>query len=238
MVACLAGPAGTVASHLSAAALFGLGKPPSEVHVTVPPSCSGRVVGCIRHRSAVDRVDRCVVAGIPCTRPARTLVDCAAVVGYEALCDLVDDALCRRLTKVSAVYAAGARVGRGPGRKGVSQIHRALQVWAPGPEPGSPAEMRMIRRVQQLGFPLPERQVVVRDAGGRFVARLDAGWEDRRFGLEYLGERHHGPREWVDDDTRDDRIAACGWRVESVDRFDLRPGSTRLSEILGAVFRA
>lgn len=36
MIACLAGPPTTAASHLSAAALFGLGKPPGVPQVTIP----------------------------------------------------------------------------------------------------------------------------------------------------------------------------------------------------------
>ena len=36
MIACLAGPPGTVASHLTAPALYGLLKPPVAPHVTIP----------------------------------------------------------------------------------------------------------------------------------------------------------------------------------------------------------
>jgi hypothetical protein len=47
MIACLAGPADTTASHLSAAALFGLAKPPEVPHVTIPPRGSGRFKGAV-----------------------------------------------------------------------------------------------------------------------------------------------------------------------------------------------
>ncbi|MGH8973517.1 MAG: hypothetical protein ACRD0C_09985 [Acidimicrobiia bacterium] len=44
-VACLAGPDGTVASHLTTAALLGLVDPPEVPHVTVPSSSSRRLAG-------------------------------------------------------------------------------------------------------------------------------------------------------------------------------------------------
>jgi Transcriptional regulator, AbiEi antitoxin len=43
---------------------------------------------------------------------------------------------------------------------------------------------------------------------------------------------HHGPRRWQADDTREDRIEALGWRIEPVDKFDRRPSSTRLRQLL------
>lgn len=232
MVACLAGPHSTVASHLTAAALFRLVPPPSRPHVTVRRGAATRFQGATVHRGPLDRLDVSKIGQIPTTQPARTLVDCAALLTYDAFCDLVDDALCRRLTDVKALRAAAARAAQAPGRKGLRQLERALEVWTPGPLPGSPAEMRLIRRLHQLGFPLPERQFVIRDERGQFVARVDLAWSNRRAAVEYLGARYHGPRKWAADDAREDRITALGWTVEVADKLDLRPGSTRLPAIL------
>ncbi|MGH9038516.1 MAG: type IV toxin-antitoxin system AbiEi family antitoxin domain-containing protein [Acidimicrobiia bacterium] len=231
MVAVLAGPPGTVASHLTAAALFGLWTPPAPPHVTVPRGTNGRYRGAVVHWSSLDALDRCVAARIPCTHPARMLVDCAAVLGERALCDLVDQTLFR-FTDAPGVQRAMVRASRAPGRKGQRNLQHALEVWTPGPKPGSPAEMRLVRHLQRLGFPLPERQWKVRDEGGRFVGRIDLAWPDLKVGLEYDGEEHHGPRRWRQDDDRQDCLEALGWQMLRVGKSDLGPGSTRVERWL------
>ncbi len=225
MVAVLAGPPGTVASHLTAAALLDVGKPPDIPHVTVPPRANGRYRGAVVHWSPLDPVDVCVVSKIPCTGPARMLADCAAAVSHEALCELVDQTLFRH-ADARRVREAMGRASRAPGRKGFPSLQEALTVWTPGPRPGSPAEMRLVRHLHRLGFPLPERQWKVRDASGRLVAKIDLAWPTWVAGLEYDGEAFHGPRRWADDDDRQERLAALGWQIGRVTKHDLEPGST------------
>lgn len=225
-VAWVSGPAGTVASHLSAAALLGLAKPPAVPHVTVPREANGRFAGAIVHHAPLENRDLCTAANIPCTRPARTVVDCAALLTYEALCEMVDDLLCRAPNTPSSLRAAMARASLNPGRKGIANLGRALEVWTPGPRPGSRGEMRLVRQLQAWGFPLPERQVEIRDGQGRFVARADLGYRDRdgdtKMVLEYQGKRHHGPREEEHDARRLRRIEATGVTVVLVDKGNLR----------------
>jgi hypothetical protein len=96
--------------------------------------------------------------------------------------------------------------------------------------------MRLARRLQEWGYPAPERQVRIEDGQGNFVARVDCGWTGLRLGFEYDSEAHHGPRQWGRDDDREARIEALGWRIEPVDKFDLRPSSTRLRELLAEFF--
>jgi hypothetical protein len=222
MVACLAGPDGTVASHLTAAALFGLWELPAALpHVTVPRTASGRMKVATVHRSPLDPDDLGTVDGIPVTRPGRTIVDCAAVLAHDDLCKLVDDALCRSLCSADDLHRAMERASRGPGRAGLARLEEALKVWTPGAPPGSPAEIRLIRRLVGWGLPVPERQVKIFDAAGRFVAKIDVGWEERRAGLEYYGERHHGPRAESHDERRMGRIEATGWEIRIVRKGDL-----------------
>lgn len=75
LAACLAGPVNAVASHLSAAFLFGLVTAPSSPHITVPTTASCRNPRAVVHRSEVSRIERTTVCGVPATTPARTLVD-------------------------------------------------------------------------------------------------------------------------------------------------------------------
>jgi very-short-patch-repair endonuclease len=96
--------------------------------------------------------------------------------------------------------------------------------------------MRLVRRVVEWGLPPPERQVVVRDGQGRFVARADLGWPDRKTLLEYDGDRHHGPRQQPHDRARQARVEAAGWKVERARKDDLHRGETRLREVLTELF--
>ncbi|MGH9000093.1 MAG: hypothetical protein ACRDY7_11965 [Acidimicrobiia bacterium] len=136
--AVLGGPTGTVASHLTAAALWGLCGFPARPHVTVGTTKSGRSGGAVVHRSALGRADVTEAGGLPATSPARTLVDASALVGYERLCDLVDTALYLRLTTADGIRAAMHEASARPGRAGLGRLRSALEVWTPGPHPGSP----------------------------------------------------------------------------------------------------
>lgn len=233
--AVLAGPADTVASHLSAAALFGLTPAPDLPHITVPPGGGCRKAGLVVHRSPVMARDRCESQGIPVTRPARTLVDCAEVLTAAGLMAIVDPCLCRQLTSPAEVLGAIERVSRAGRRRGVPRLREVLTVWTDGIRPGSAAEMRLLRRIERWGLPAPERQVEVHDGDGRFVARIDLAWPARRSGLEYDGQQHHGPRQWEADAARQARLETLGWRIERVEKCDLLDGATRLASIITAM---
>lgn len=231
VVACAAGPPGTVASHLTAAALYGLVTPPPLPHVTVPRTSSGRLRIAKVHHATLLPPDVTEVGRVPCTAPARTLVDCAAVVGLDRLYGIVDTALCRQLTTVDAVHEALRRASPRRVRRGTHAIVAALAVWTPGPLPGSPAEMRTVRRLIEWGLPPPVRQHEVRDGKG-FVAYIDLAWPEARVGLEYDGEEAHGPRQRGRDARRQARLEALGWHIERARKGDIRAGESRLRAAL------
>ena len=237
LVACLSGPEGTVASHLTAAALFGLAKFPAVPQVTVGPKASGRFRGANVFRGRVATAERCSRRRVPCTSPTRTVVDCAAagLLEGEALWDLVDSALCKKLMQPSRLVRASGQAwaaARSSRRRRLEGLERALDVWRSGAPAGSPPEARLQRKLIEWGFPRAERQIEVYDEEGKFVARADVGIRELKVLFEYDSDEHHGPRCWLADDARKDRIEALGWTVIVVDRFDLRPSSTRLREVL------
>ncbi len=237
MVALLASPDGSVLSHLTAAAIYELGDPSPVPHLTVAKSASGRFRNAVVHRSrqALDPRDRTQVGPFLCTTPARTLVDCAALVGYQALCEMLDRALCRGLASADAVRAAAARASAAKGRKGQANLKRALEVWVPGPRPHSVREMEMVRLVTSWGLPMPERQMVIRDERGRFVAQVDLGWRQERIALEYDGAEFHTPRTAAADRRRQGRVEAQGYRVIRVRKEDVRPPAAALRARLTAL---
>src|SRR5207245_6106436 len=139
--------------------------------------------------------------GIPVTRPARTLLDLAAVASGRQLEDAVDDALCRRLVGIDALRA---RIAEADGRRGVRSLRPILAAWGPGPLPGSLAEVRALRWLLGHGAPMSVRQYVIHDELGRFVARVDNAWPQFRVALETHSLRWHGtPRRMARDEVRE-----------------------------------
>jgi len=219
-----------VLSYLTAAAAHGLCAFSPLPHVTVPPSASARGRAARVHRGTVPAVDRAWRDGLRVTSISRTLVDLASVLDRATLEEIADGALCRKLATPSSVLAALTRAG--PRRRGAPLLSEVMAVWSERIEPGSVAEVRLLRGLAELGVTELVSQYEVYDDAGSFVARLDLADPARRWGLEYDGVESHGARAWVRDETRYARLAALGWRVDAVSKLDLLPGETRLRDLV------
>jgi hypothetical protein len=223
--------AGALASGPSALALFGVGSSPSVPTICVPPSGSARTRGAMVRRSLVARVDRTHVGPVPTSTPARALLEVAALVRTVELESLVDDVFDRRLARPANVVGVIRRSLTGKGRTGVQLLRDALAPWLEGVMPGSPAEARLLRKLEDAGVPPPLKQHPVRLPGGHEV-RLDLAWPTSMTGLEYDGRRWHGPRRLGADVSREEALRALGWWIGRVDRSDLAPSSTRVVDAL------
>jgi len=75
-------PANAVVGFHTAAALLGFGVLDShQVHVVIPAGTAHpRVKGVVAHEAVLSTEDRVIVAGFPCTSPARTAIDLARAV--------------------------------------------------------------------------------------------------------------------------------------------------------------
>jgi hypothetical protein len=172
-----------VASHLSAAAALGWPLPldgPGEPTVTSQTGTSPtrrrrhtvvQVAGLersdattLRLRLGGHRLD------LACTRPARTLAD---ILRHLPMADSVaigDAALRTGSPTFDAVVAQLDRQQRWPyierGRKALLLLDPRRESWL---------ESYSFVTLHLTGLPMPEPQVTVRDAQGRFVARVD-GW--------------------------------------------------------------
>jgi hypothetical protein len=228
LAACRVAGRDAVASHLTAAALLGLAPPPLVPHITVPKTKSARTRIAVVHRSNVSELDRTSVGVIPCTSAARLIIDIAPLVPFVDLCGVVDTALARRRCSVSDVLGAMRRAGKG--RHGIASVMAAIGPWMSSVRPGSPAEVRLLRRLDDWGVPSPQLQWEVRGEGR--LAVLDLAWPEHRVGLEYDGALAHTPRELERDVERDEWLRGRGWWIGRVDRRDLRPSATRLRDEL------
>jgi hypothetical protein len=172
-IAVLAGPEGTLASHLSAAALRGLLAPPAIPHVSVPPWANGKFGGAIVHHARVGATDRGRCEGIDTITVGRTIVDCAAVLGQGALNSLVDAAIGRGLCSYGEAMDAWRRAGR---VRGGALLEAALSPYSGGARPGSVKAAHVLRRICDWGLQKPLCEHEIRDAHGGFVARVDFIW--------------------------------------------------------------
>jgi hypothetical protein len=235
MAAVLLGGPSAVASHVTAAALHGLTTPPLLPHITVPSSASARTKLARVHRADVAATDRVVVDGIPCTTASRAIVESASRLDRPGLEHLVDQALCGGRASAESIIAALERAGvRWPGAR---LVRSALDVWASAIEPGSPAEVRLLRRLQEAGAEGLVTQHEVCAPDGTFVARLDIADPDLRLGFEYDSDAFHHARRFDADERRHGRLLALGWTVHHVGKPDLLPSSTRIADLVRAAAR-
>lgn len=232
LAACLA--LGAVASHRTAAALWGLsGCRPGPVHVTVVAGRASRSPLATVHRTVdLPPADVTSIDGIPVTRPARTLVDLAAVVPVRALEEAVDDALCRRLVTLPRLDRRAATL-LGRGRAGSTVLADVLATWRGDlPLAQEVAEARLMRRLLHAGLPPPRPQHEVYAPNGSFVARLDLAWPDHSVGFELDGFRWHGsPRAHQRDLARHNRLKALAWTVLQATPADLAADGAHLAEL-------
>lgn len=85
----------------------------------------------------------------------------------------------------------------------------------------SPQESRARAIIALSGLPVPTPQVVVRDANGRFIARVDLGFEECRLALEYQGAHHWTVQEYRADARRRSDLRSDGWTVLEIVAEDL-----------------
>jgi hypothetical protein len=207
---------------VSAAALLGSRWIDAAMPAEINRRSRERPPGIVVFSDRLSDGEKSSVAGVPVTTPARTALDIGrrnnlttAVIRLDALMRATE-------IDVADVLVVAARHR---GARGVARLRRALALVDPGAE--SPQETRTRLALVRSGLPAPSTQIEVHDAFGRFVARLDMGWDDWKVAVEFDGAQH-----WTDpaQRTRDiDRLAeleALGWKVIRVssDMLWYRPG--------------
>lgn len=230
-----AGPA-AAASHRSAGTLWGLdGMEPGPIDVTVPGLGKRLVTGAKVHRTrTLTRADVGEQAGIPVTRPARTLLDLASVLDRMALEAALDSAL--RDGHVSAGHllrrldAIGSR-----GRSGTAVLQELLHDRRHGRPHESAREAALAAMLDRAGSPPMVRQYELRAADGVLVARFDLADPVARVAVEFDSYRHHfGRQAWRRDQGRHNRATALGWLVFHATEDDLRgPARDALCQAVG-----
>ncbi len=219
MAATLAAGSHGVASHRAAARLHGLdgfeASQTVEISVTRGHRWRHRDATVVHHVAALDPADLVCVDGIACTGLARTLADLGSVVHDPLVVRRALTAARRRGVSLRWVRETAERLHR-PGQRGTGLLLRHLAaVPCEGQVPQSWFEELVALCLADPKLPAIVPQYEIRDAAGRFVARVDLGLPAVRLGLEAHSRRFHfGPDVEALDEDRDLRAAACGWDLQ------------------------
>jgi predicted transcriptional regulator of viral defense system len=212
--------AGTVISHHSAGALWGMrAQEDGPVHVSVAATRDPRHVGIHVHRvqnlapgETTRRHDLAV------TTPVRTLLDLAMTVPIEDLERAVNEAL---VTKVATRNGLLASLARCASHRGAGRLRAALM-----DDSGitrSEAELALKRLIRRSRIPPPRTNVKV--AG----YEVDCHWPELGLVVEVDGAGFHGtPRAFQTDRDKEAALHAAGKRLIRVTRWEAvrRPEAT------------
>jgi hypothetical protein len=185
MAAVLACGHDAVVSHRSAAAILGLlDRPPTLVDVIAAGMRGRKFAGIRVHLIPAPKVrETGTIDGIPCTSPARTLVDLAGTVGNRTLRSCFERAAARRMLDLGAIEASMA-----PGQRGMPNLRALVQEWRPAlpastqPLLRSPLEAMVLPLLAARGVPMPRCNAPVELVEGPI--EVDFLWAEQRFVLE------------------------------------------------------
>jgi very-short-patch-repair endonuclease len=183
-----------VASHLSAAWLWGLLRSrPGTFHVTALTRRHAKNLIEVHYAPLSDE-DLAVCDDIPATSVPRTLLDYAAIstdARLERALELSEE---RELFDLSAVEELFGRAGSHPG---AGRLRRALAIYRDDPSfTRSQLERRFRDLVRRSGLPMPAANFWV----GEY--EVDAYWPAERFGVELDVYETHGTRAAFERDRR------------------------------------
>lgn len=203
MAAVLAAGEGAALSHLCAACLWELKRLRTDfVDVVAPKRRTPK--GPVRvHASRTLHDDDIVIRrGIPVTTVARMLVDLTDTSTPHELANLMHEAEFRSLLDLAAIDDAMTRAN---GRRNLAVLEQALELHDTGSAGVKSANERAFLRL--AGRPEPLTNVLV------LGEEVDAYWPDLRLVVEIDGTGHRRRRTRLDDDRRDAKLRASGYRV-------------------------
>lgn len=214
--AVLAGGAGTLASHRTAAALWELdGSTEGLPEIVTPRHLRSWAVDLGRRHESKDLhlAQPSERMAIPCTGLVRTLVDLGAVQPIERVQQAVDDAIRRNLCTWDDLGHAMAMHSR-QGRSGVGTLRSILETHFGNHVPDSQFNRLVERLLVTNGLRPPLIEHVVRDASGEEIARLDLAYEPELVGIELDSRRYHlNSQAFEHDRARQNRLEIEGWLI-------------------------
>jgi len=219
------------ASHRSGGWLWSLIRDTERVEILVPEGARTKPKNVTVHRSAdFDPNHFTTKRGIPVTKPARTIVDLAAVLAAPALAEVVDRALVTGLVSQAGLRAMIGELARS-GREGPPALRRVLDDHPLGghrPESVIESVMANIVRHSAVADRIVYQHVVTL---GRQRFRLDFAAPHVKAGIEVLGLREHGTRQAVIDDSERRRLLRlAGWDLIEYTKTEMSRAPRRVAD--------
>ncbi|MFN8019470.1 MAG: hypothetical protein U0P45_15310 [Acidimicrobiales bacterium] len=215
LAACLAAGPDAVASHRTAARLWGFVRRSGKIEIQVADHRRVRLPGVTVHRSILV-IDEDVVrpAGeIPRTSPARTITDLAPGQGNDVVGRWVDSAMRDHGMQLDDLIDCCNRLTV-PGRPPPLAAMAAVAMRCGDADPGRSAfESRVIGVLRAAGLPEPVRQhPVVRTDGS--IAYIDLAFPAPMVAIECDGWETHGIRSAFEPDRiRGNELVLLGWHL-------------------------
>lgn len=191
--------------------------------------------GLVVHNGPLPDADRDVVRDLPVLGFERTLTDLLCTSRPPDAVAVLDEALAMIEPGQREQFRAriGRRLAQRRDPRGTRRGAQLLGLATGRAE--SPAESRLLWRIVDSGFPLPEVNWSLVGPDGREVYRLDLAWPDLRIVLEYNGYAAHAGRT-AEDEARAEDLRRRGWILVEVRADDLvHPG--RFERELDVAFR-
>jgi hypothetical protein len=182
-----------VASHRAAAHLHeieGFGQ--RALDVTVAHGRSRDVVGVRVHQSTqTDRINSIVLAGIPCTGLAKTVIDLAGVISRQRLIQVVESLIRDRRLAWGDRYSVLAIHAR-QGRNGAGRLREILDARDAAAEIPRIAWSRMVAHLLEWhGLPTPVFEYRIHDRAGAFIGEVDLAYPGVGVVIELDSVRWH-----------------------------------------------
>jgi hypothetical protein len=169
---------------------------------------------------------------VPCTSPARTVVDLGRELGFSDAVALADSALRRGLADMSSLEQVLRDCYNWPG------IRRAMRVigFADGRAEAASESLARVR-FAQIGVPTPELQVPIFDRAGK-IGIVDFLFRRQRTIVEVDGRSKYrnDPDALFQEKVREDRLREAGYEVVRVIWAELVGPAQALAYKIGAAF--
>lgn len=224
---------GVVPTAHSAAWWYGVAcaEPSDPVMLILPRSLPVKGARGIRvHVSDIGDADLGIVDGLRVASPLRSAWDAATLTSPRTALATIDGLLRRNVVTQRQLLD---HLTLSAGTWGVARARPILE-FADGLSE-SPAESWTRWMLHQSLIPPAVLQFEIFDEHGRFVARVDFGWPDRKVALEYDGAYHVDPLQQVKDRGRDTVLSSLGWTVIHMTATDLRDPCQVLQELRRAL---
>jgi very-short-patch-repair endonuclease len=225
-VRAVAAVTGAVASHTSAAVLWGFPLPAAleRLYVIHMTSLPGRRA--VRRRNIVGHQQTLapeeIVAGrlVVCTSLLRTWFDLAGILSLDELV-IAGDFLFRRRNPPSTPARLDAYLAGKQGRPGYRRAMQARSLMRAGADSPKETELRLL--LLRHGLPEPGINVPMFDETGGWIQDPDMSYEREKLAIQYDGGHHATPAQRRSDIFRDENARDAGWRVVVLTQWDLTP---------------